>query len=84
MKRELIAMIDESSDAELKSRFYSNETVAAIMNKLYERWELAGGIGIPLDYASNEEIRELYEIARRLFTSSERGTSDLLKKVFGG
>ncbi|MEM1873773.1 MAG: hypothetical protein QXS85_00340 [Acidilobaceae archaeon] len=84
VKRALIAMIDENPDVEVKARFYSDEVVSSIMNSLYEKWEASGGQGIPLDYASDEELRVLYDRARRYAGSSGSSLLGLLKRVLGG
>ncbi|MEM0014745.1 MAG: hypothetical protein QXS42_06395 [Zestosphaera sp.] len=61
--RELTWMIDESDDVWRKVAFYSDPRVQEILDILYVRWCGAGYEKTPLDYASDEELKELYDKA---------------------
>lgn len=59
-------MIDESREQAYKIAFYSDPTVASIMEKLIAEWERNQQKGIPLDYASEEELKAMYTIAVKI------------------
>ncbi|WP_448578055.1 hypothetical protein [Thermosphaera sp.] len=69
LKKEIIGLIDESTLPVIKEAFYSNPNVEAIMEKLYEQWENNNHIGIPLDYATYEELLLLHKVAREVVNS---------------
>ncbi|OYT38069.1 MAG: hypothetical protein B6U89_06385 [Desulfurococcales archaeon ex4484_58] len=62
-KKKILKLIDESKEQGRKIAFYSDPTVSDIMEELYNRWENSGCKGIPLDYASDREIKILYNLA---------------------
>ncbi len=49
----------------VQAAFYGDPTVGRITETLYKRWEEAGRAGEPLDYATDEELRELHRLAQR-------------------
>jgi len=63
MVREILRLIDESGDYWKKAAFYSDPEVGAILDELYQRWEANDRQGMPLDYASEEEVCFLYRKA---------------------
>lgn len=63
MIKELTYMIDESDDVWMKIAFYSDQRVQEILDSLYARWSNASYENTPLDYASDEELKELYNKA---------------------
>jgi len=63
MKSEIVRLIDMHTDNWVKAAFFSDEIVSKIMNELYERWSRSEGKGMPIDYASESELRVLYEKA---------------------
>ncbi|MCD6195218.1 MAG: hypothetical protein J7J82_00315 [Staphylothermus sp.] len=65
MKQEIIKLIDESKESGRKIAFYSDPYVSEVLTKLYDLWEKNNRKGIPLDYASAEEIETLYNLAIR-------------------
>ncbi len=67
--KEIVRLIDEGRDEWRKAAFYSDPDVLEILNTLYHRWELNDMKGLPLDYASEEEINILYKKARSLTRS---------------
>lgn len=65
LKEELIRMIDQHPDNWVKAAFFSDEVVEVIMEGLYEKWSGSGEIGIPLDYATEEELQLLHKRAQK-------------------
>ncbi len=63
MVREILRLIDESGDYWKKATFYSDPEVCALLDELYQRWEANERRGMPLDYASEEEVYFLYRKA---------------------
>ena len=62
-KEDLIRLIDQHPDNWVKAAFFSDEVVEVIMEGLYEKWASSGEVGIPLDYATEEELNLLYKKA---------------------
>uniref|UniRef100_A0A7C4HCM2 Uncharacterized protein n=1 Tax=Staphylothermus marinus TaxID=2280 RepID=A0A7C4HCM2_STAMA len=62
-KRKIIDLIDKSNKQGPKIAFYSDQHVSSLMNELYKRWKDNGERGIPLDYATDNEIESLYNMA---------------------
>ncbi|MDT7891722.1 MAG: hypothetical protein RQ952_03155 [Thermoproteota archaeon] len=58
--KDIIELIDENENLNVKLSFYSDLTVNNLMKKAYSLWENGGGKGIPLDYLSDEELEELH------------------------
>ncbi|MCD6323712.1 MAG: hypothetical protein J7L55_01205 [Desulfurococcales archaeon] len=73
MIKEIINRVEESQDEWRKAAFYSDEAVTQLLEELYKRWEGSGMAGIPLDYATDEELSILYDKA--MSVSSEKGFS---------
>ncbi|QOR93871.1 hypothetical protein IMZ38_04260 [Thermosphaera chiliense] len=69
LKKEIISLIDESTLPVIKEAFYSNPDVEAVMEKLYEQWESNNHAGIPLDYATYEELLLLHKVAKKVVNS---------------
>ncbi len=65
MKRKILELIDESDDPWLKAAFYGDPKVSAILDRLVSEWESNGRKGIPLDYATPDEVEALYSLASR-------------------
>ncbi len=65
LKKEIIILIDENRDQWRKAAFYSDDAVQGILNRLYDVWEKNNRQGIPLDYATIEELETLASLARR-------------------
>jgi tetrahydrodipicolinate N-succinyltransferase len=63
MKKKIIELIDDSKDNDRKIGFYSDENVQTIMEELYRKWEAGNRRGIPLDYATRDQIEILYKLA---------------------
>ena len=62
LKEAIIREVDESRDVWRKVAFYNDPRVQSILTNLYERWERANRKGIPLDYATLDELRVLYSV----------------------
>ena len=71
MKEKIIEIIDKNKRNGPKIAFYSDPQVASLMNELYQRWESNDRKGIPLDYASDDEIKFLYNIALKYSNVSD-------------
>jgi len=71
LKRDIIRLIDENRSPWVKAAFYSNPEVSSILGKLIDLWESNGRRGIPLDYASEDELRVLHRLARRYASLSD-------------
>lgn len=65
MKDQLINLVDMNKDTWVKAAFFSDETVEKIMEILYSRWEANNEEGIPIDYASAQELEILLDIAKK-------------------
>ncbi|MEM4481655.1 MAG: hypothetical protein QXK88_00725 [Desulfurococcaceae archaeon] len=66
MRNELIKLIDESREAVYKEAFYSHPSVRGIVESINKRWEAAGYTGKPIDYATVDEVKALYKIAKKI------------------
>ncbi len=85
MRKKIIELIDDSRDNDRKIAFYSDENVQAIMERLYSEWEKNDRKGIPLDYASNEELEVLYRLAKRYAENPYRKAYiDFMQKAYFG
>ena len=60
MKREIIDIVDRNWNPWVKAAFYSDPEVESILVTLYEIWESQNRRGIPLDYATQEQLEVLY------------------------
>lgn len=65
-KRRLMSLVDSSAEPWRKVVFYSNDEAIGIVTQLYQRWELHGRKGDPLDYATEEEVDRLLLVAERI------------------
>ncbi len=85
MKKKIVELIDDSRDNDRKIAFYSDENVQAIMDKLYGEWEKNNRKGIPLDYASNEELEVLYRLAKHYAENPYRKAYvDFMRRAYFG
>lgn len=83
-KNKIIELIDESKDDERKIAFYSDDTVQNILMRLYNEWERNNRKGIPLDYASPEEIDILYMLAVRYSRNPDAAYTRFIKTAYFG
>ncbi len=82
---ELIALIEDNAIAWRKAAFYSDPRVEEIYSRLVREWEERGGEGIPLDYASIEELEALVAVAREYaFMSEARARALAMRRMGGG
>jgi len=56
---EIERWIEYSPNIYAKAAFYGDDVVVEIVERLYRRWQENGGRGMPLDYATLEELRVL-------------------------
>lgn len=83
LKRELINLIDLNKDAWVKAAFFSDDVVEKLMEVLYARWENSDEAGIPIDYASVEELKVLLELAHKYARMSSRDAMNLvIKRIY--
>ncbi|MEL9929504.1 MAG: hypothetical protein QXJ51_05100 [Sulfolobales archaeon] len=59
LKKIIINSIEENKDPLVKAAYYSDKDVSSIVSRLIDRWEKSGYRGVPLDYATYEELRIL-------------------------
>ncbi len=77
--------MDESSDPWVKVSFYSDEVVAKILDKAYDRWVKSGCVGEPITYLTDDELEELY-VRSNITTSANQSTfieGMLLRAIYG-
>lgn len=75
----IINMIDESRDPWRKAGFYGDPEVQRIMDSLYARWNENNREGIPLNYATDEELVILVEKAEYY---SKQPASSIQRQLF--
>lgn len=63
LKREIIRLVDESREVGVKIAFYGDERVQAVMDRITAEWERRGRAGLPLDYATEDELKTLHSLA---------------------
>jgi len=84
MRKELISLIDQNKDTWVKAAFFSDETVEKLMEVIYSRWEASEQLGMPIDYASEEELEILLDLAKRYARmSSSEARSLVLRRIYG-
>jgi len=74
IKEEIVRLIDENPDQWIKAAFYSDERVKHIMANLYERWERDDSRMLPIDYATLDELKQLYALAKK-YSRLDTGTA---------
>ncbi|BAA80987.2 hypothetical protein APE_1977.1 [Aeropyrum pernix K1] len=70
-KERILRLIDDSENTWLKAAFYGDPKVSAILERLFEAWESAGRRGMPIDYATREELEDLEKAAVKYASMSE-------------
>ena len=78
LKEKLTIFLDQDPRKWVKSAFYSDPVVVQVMNDLYDRWENAGRQGIPVDYASHEELTLLWNKASKYLGMSDNSARALV------
>lgn len=66
IREEVVNLIDNSTETTYKIVFYAQAEVQEIMNRVLKRWEESGCSGRPIDYATPEEVKTLYKIAKKI------------------
>ncbi len=79
LKRRIIMLIDESRNVWAKQAFYSDPEVTSILDRIYARWEKEGQKGLPIDYATYDELLILASKAERYRNA---GPADVLSRMF--
>ncbi len=64
LKNEIISLIDYNRDNWVKAAFFSDEVVEVIMESLYYKWSRNGEVARPIDYATDDELKILYNKAK--------------------
>jgi hypothetical protein len=64
LKREIVSLIDDNTDVNVKAAFYGDPEVTRILDDLYKRWENNSNKNEPLDYATMDELKILIMKAR--------------------
>ncbi len=72
MKEEIVRLIDFNQDNWVKAAFFSDEVVEIIMDNLYNKWSQSGEIGRPIDYATEDEVKVLYNRAKKYASMNTR------------
>lgn len=62
LKQRILEIVENAPQMN-KAAFYSDPYVEELVNDLQKRWERANYQGEPIDYASDEELEKLYELA---------------------
>ncbi len=65
LRNKILALIDESTNNWAKMAFYSDPKVAAILERVYGVWEQNNRRGLPIDYATIEELKILAKAAEK-------------------
>jgi len=82
--REIVELIDECDNYWRKAAFYSDPDVSTLLDDLYKRWESSNMQGVPLDYATDEEVDFLYRKAKSLTREdARRSERAFIKKSMG-
>lgn len=84
VKKKILELIDDAEDQWLKAAFYGDAKVSEILNRLFEKWEEGSRSGIPLDYASKEELETLYSAARKYASMSQAELQAIVLRRMGG
>ncbi len=70
--REIEIYVEYNPNVYAKAAFYSDPEVRRILEEVYRRWEEAGRVGIPLDYATIDELQLLASKAARYKDATAR------------
>ncbi|MCE4615353.1 MAG: hypothetical protein F7B60_07495 [Desulfurococcales archaeon] len=71
LKEKLTIFLDQDPRKWVKSAFYSDPAVVQMIDNLYCRWEDTGRQGLPVDYASHEELVLLWNTASKYLGMSD-------------
>jgi len=67
--KQIIELIDDNENVNVKTAFYSDEYVIKTLEVLYQRWEENGRKSIPLDYANDDELIQLLKKAKYYYAN---------------
>ena len=83
--KERILEIVENAPQMNKAAFYSDPYVERVVSELQKRWEKANYEGEPIDYATDEELEKLYELALEYANMPEwKAYKIFIKRAEGG
>ncbi len=68
---DILRMIDDNPSNWKKAAFYSDDEILPLLEDLQRRWEESNNEGIPIDYATDEELDLLLAKARKYYYMSE-------------
>ncbi len=68
---DILRMIDDNPSNWKKAAFYSDSEIMPLLEELQRRWEESNNEGIPIDYATDEELDLLLSKARKYYYMSE-------------
>ena len=71
LKEKLTVFLDQDPRKWVRSAFYSDPEVQHVMDILYGKWEEAGRKGMPVDYASHDELVFLWNKASKYLGMNE-------------
>ena len=71
LKEKLTVFLDQDPRKWVRSAFYSDPEVQKVMDILYGKWEEAGRKGMPVDYASHDELVFLWNKASKYLGMNE-------------
>lgn len=84
LKDTIIKNIEENQNSWAKAAFYSDEDVSKIMERLINEWERNNQEGIPMDYATEEELEVLAEKSEEYkHYTQETFVRTMMKKSMG-
>lgn len=78
LKRRITMLIDDSTNNWAKIAFYSDPNVAHILDLVYGRWEQNNRKGLPIDYATIDELRILVHAAEKYKNAGPEVVSRLM------
>jgi len=78
LKRRITMLIDDSTNNWAKIAFYSDPNVAHILDLVYDRWEQNNRKGLPIDYATIDELRVLVHAAEKYKNAGPEVVSRLM------
>ncbi|MCE4606368.1 MAG: hypothetical protein F7B59_03440 [Desulfurococcales archaeon] len=83
LREKLTIFLDQDPRKWVKSAFYSDPVVVQVMDNLYNRWEDAGRLGMPIDHASHEELVLLWNKASKYLGMSDNTARALVFNRMG-
>jgi hypothetical protein len=84
LREKLTIFLDQDPRKWVKSAFYSDPVVEQVMEDLYDRWEDAGRKGMPVDYASHDELIMLWNKASKYLGMSDNAARALVFNRMNG